>query len=566
MPPSGTERKRVIWTLALLVALALGMRLASVGRLLPHDREPDAFEVYEMQRAQADPALVKGVNFQARYPWFLAWTLAALPAARAPASVSAAEAEEQHLAAAAAPFERVRIAVALLATLQVLLTFFLARRFLPERAALVAVFLVATSLLQLLFSTEARPHGANAGLTLLALITALQLAQGQSLGRLALAVLCSAVAIATFQLGLATLPPLCLACLLLPGRARRTRILLALAAPLVALALAMPWYTNRPYIDSTGVHLASQEGGGHTLFFQGMDFLGSWRGSQMLFEHDPALALLSLGGIVLLLVRARASWSAASTQTRRALLVAGAFAIPYALVITIQGEVYERFLIPLVPFLALAGALFFNWLWRTPAALVLLAVPALSALQFVRLARAPDAYEQTAGWIQEHVSGTAKIALYPDTALPLLYAPEALAAQMQDLSARNLPWVTYQATIPALPQGTPTWNVRCVPRELVGPRSTATPAAVRQWLIDERVEYLVVQHSRLMTNLPLLAHLEQAAGELGEQSFVSRGAAPGLIEDGPVEYQGIRRLAWRQMQQSALGPELRVWKIRQRGN
>jgi len=189
MPPSGAERKRTLWLLALLVLCALAMRLASAGRLLPHFREPDAFEVYEMQRVQRDPALVKGVNFRERYPWFLAWTLAALPPARAPAELNPTEAQAEHLAAAAEPFLRVRLAVAWLATLQVLLVYFLARRFLPGRGALLATFLVATSLLQLLFSTQGRPHGAHAGLALLALIAALQVAELHSWRRLLLAVL-----------------------------------------------------------------------------------------------------------------------------------------------------------------------------------------------------------------------------------------------------------------------------------------------------------------------------------------------------------------------------------------
>jgi hypothetical protein len=521
-----------------------------------------------MQRVQHDPALVKGVNFQERYPWLLAWTLAALPAAHPPEEASAADAEQLHLAAAARPFLRVRIAVALLATLQVLLTFCLARRFLPERGALLATFLVATSLLQLLFSTEARPHGANAGLTLLALIAALQLAQGLSLSRLALAVVTSAVAIATFQLGLATLPPLFLACLLVRGRSLGLRTALALLAPLAALALALPWYTNPPYIDATGVHLASAEGGGHTLFFQGMDFLGSWRGAQLLFEHDPALALLAAAGLVLVLLRARGLWRGASAETRRALAVAGAFALPYTLVITIQGEVYERFLMPLVPFVAIFGAVALAALWQRPRArilaLVMLALPALSAAQFVRLALVPDAYEQAADWIRHNAPGAAKIALFPDNSLPLLYAPAAVATQMQDISARNLPWVTYQATIPALPPGTPTWNVHCLPRQLVAPRAGSNADTLRNWLADERVEYLVVEHSRRMTNMPLLSSLEQAASELGQLAFTSSGAPPGLIEEGGLEYQSIRRFAWRQIRQGALGPELRIWKITRR--
>lgn len=568
MPPPGTGRARTSWILILLVACALGLRLASVGRLLPQDREPDAFEVYEMQRVQHDPALVKGVNFEQRYPWLLAWTLAALPAAHAPQDVSAAQAEERHLATAAHPFVRVRLAVALLATLQVLLTFFLARRFVSERQALLAVFLVGTSLLQLLFSVEARPHGAHAGLALLALIAALQLVEDFGWVRLALAVLTSAAAIATLQLGPSTLPPLFVACLLLRGRRRGLRVALALGAPLAALLLARPWYTSPLSVDAQGIHLASQEGGGHTLSFGVMDFLGSWRGAQMLFEHDPVLALLAGGGILLALAHVRSAWRAAGAATRRALAVASAFALPYALVITVQGEVYERFLMPLLPFLALLGALCAGWIWKLQRAraLVLLALgfAALSALQFARLALVPDTFEQAAAWIRRNVDPQSKVVLFPDDSLPLLYSRESVAAQMQDLSARNVPWVTYQATIAALPPGTRTWNVRCFPREMLRLGHAPDEAELRGWLSEEGVEYLVVEYSLHKWNLPVLPALERAASELGQLAFTSQGSAPDPLEQGPTEYQGIRHLALRELRQSALGPELRIWKITRR--
>ncbi|MBK7645290.1 MAG: hypothetical protein IPJ19_19985 [Planctomycetes bacterium] len=569
MPPSGPARTRAYWILALIVALALAMRVASAGRMLPELREPDAFEVYEMQRVQQDPALVKGVNFDERYPWLLAWTLAGLPAAHPPATVSATDAEELHLAAAARPFLRVRLAVVLLATLQVLLVFFLARRFLPEPWALVACFLVATSLLQLLFATQARPHGAHAGLALLALIAALQLVERFSLARLALAALASCAAIATFQMGFSTLPPLFVACLFAQGQSLKGRVLCAIIAPLAAILLALLWYTNKPYIDASGIHLASAAGGGHTLFFQGMDFLGALRAARLLFEHDPLLALSAGAGLALLLARARGAWKCADASRRRALLVACAFALPYTLVLTIQGEVYERFLVPLLPFAALLGAGFLAWVWswrpvRAPVAVAFLALPAVSALQYVRLALVPDSFEQAADWIRHNVDHEAHIALLPDNSLPLLYSREAVQEQMQDRAARNIPWVTYQATIPALPPGTPTWDVRCVPITVTPPSAGPNEGLMRNWLSEERVDYLVVEYSQRMWRKPIIPSLERAASDMGELVFRSSGSPPGLVDVGTMEFQGIHDFAWRQIRQGALGPQLRIWKLNRR--
>lgn len=561
-------RARTAWILALIVALALGLRLASLDRLLPEHREPDAFEVYEMQRVQADPALVKGVNFHERYPWLLAWTLAALPVAHAPADVASEQAEAEHLARAARPFVLVRGAVALLSTLQVLLVYFLARRFVGEGRALVASLLVATSLLQLLFAVQARPHGAHAGIALLALLAALQLSERFSWARLALSALSSAAALATLQLGFSTLPPLALACWLSRGAGRARRLGLALAAPLAAALLALAWYTNRPYVDAQGIHLARAEGGGHTLSFEQMDFLGTWRGARMLFEHDPVLSVLAAGGLLLLLARARPLWRAADEATRRASLVAAGFALPYLLVITIQGEVYERFLIPLLPFLAILAASAAGWIWRAKLARPLVGAALLLALvssaQFVRLARAPDTWEQAAAFLREHSTPGQRIALFPDNALPLLYSPDSVRAQLEDRAQANVPWVTYQATIPALAPGTRTYEVTSFPAPIALRAKEPDVALMRRWLAEERVDWLVVEFSRRMWRAPLLPSLEEAARAEGELCFTTHGSAEHELELGPAEYQAIERFFARQLAQDALGPQLRVWRITRR--
>ena len=54
-------------------------------------------------------------------------------------------------------------------------TFFLARTFLPGRWALISAALIATSLLDVNFSQQARPHAALAGLAAVTLSAALQL-------------------------------------------------------------------------------------------------------------------------------------------------------------------------------------------------------------------------------------------------------------------------------------------------------------------------------------------------------------------------------------------------------
>ena len=85
---------------------------------------------------------------------------------------------------------------------------------------------------------------------------------------------------------------------------------------------------------------------------------------------------------------------------------------------------------------------------------------------------------------------------------------------------------------------------------------------MRLWLADEKVDYLVVEHSQRMWRKPILPSLEKAASESGTLVFRSTGAPPGLIVQGWMEYQAIEDFAWRQARQGTLGPPLRIWKLR----
>lgn len=561
-----SSNRRPLLALLFVVLGALYLRGASVERLLPEFREPDAFETLEMQFQQGDPAIVKHVVFHERYPWLLAWTLALWPHSPAPADAGL----EQHLELAAEPYVRVRWAVSWLAVLQVGLVYFLARRFLAPYASVLAAFLVSTSLLQLLFSVQARPHGAHAGFALLALIAALRCMEAPSLLRATLATLASTAAIATLQLGYSTLPPLCLAGLCALGKGWRWRLSAALLMPLCAVLAAQAWYTNRPYIDAEGLHLASAQGGGHTLFLSQMDFLGSWRGARMFFEHDPGFATLAAAGLAGVLVLAWPRWKAADAVLRRQVLLALGFAVPYLSVITIQGEVYERFMIPLLPFAALLAAYACCVLWRVcgPARWVVLGLCLLpstwTAWSFARIAQAPNGYEQAAAWVQRHVEPSERIITTPDLSLPLLYSSAAISAGLADGASANMPWISYQATIPALPASERRYEIYPFPAKLSLPSVPPDRIRMREWLWENQARYLVVEVSQRNARRPILGSLEQAAAELGQLVFRSQGSGPALVQQGSLDYQAIEQHALRQWDQDCAGPQLRIYRLRQR--
>jgi hypothetical protein len=555
--------RRILLALCLLVLGALGLRLASTDRLLPEFREPDAFETLEMQHQQGDPAIVKHVVFRERYPWLLAWTLALIPHQPAPDDAGLAE----HLELAADPYERVRIGAALLATLQVALTFCLARRFLPPEQSLLASLLVGTSLLHMLFSVQARPHGPHAGLALLSLIASLRLMERPSAARAVLASLASTSAIAMLQLGYSTIPPLGLACVLAAGKSWRWRLGALALLPATAILLAQLWYTNRPYIDAEGLHLASASGGGHTLFLSQMDFLGSLRGARMFFEHDPLFAVLSAAGLSGALVAAWPAWQSGDRVWRSQVAVAAGFALPYLAVITIQGEVYERFLMPLLPFLALFGAWAFFVVFRAhrglqPLAVLLLLGPCLiGALRFARVARAENGYEQAAAWLMQNAGTDERIVHTPDLTVPLLHSREALEAQLADPASANMPWITYSATIMSLPAGERLFDIRPFPARLSLPSFGPDRERMREWLRENRVRWLVLEISQRNARRPILQSLEDAARDLGTLVFVSRGSGPGIVGQGSLDYQAIEEHALRQIDQTCAGPLIRIYRI-----
>jgi hypothetical protein len=235
----GPGKSGVLLLSAVLLCGAL-LRFAGLARELPHRMEPDAFLVYELQALEKDPAFGGVGKFADRYPSLVPRTLALLPTPPIPAEATGPGNERAHLDAASRPFVLVRALVALASSLGVLGTWLLARRFLPPGAALAAAFLAATSVLALLFATQARPHGIQAALALFAIVASLRVREKPSFARVAVAALLAAAAAATLQNGLFAMLPLAAGIALSEGPAPRGRKLaLAALVPVAAAAAAL---------------------------------------------------------------------------------------------------------------------------------------------------------------------------------------------------------------------------------------------------------------------------------------------------------------------------------------
>jgi hypothetical protein len=244
MEPSRASVATPPWARMVLVGIllsALWLRLDGIDWRLPCFPEPDNHVVRQLIDLESHtPPAQREPSFR-RYPLLLASLARLVPPAKIPKSDDLAA----HLWAANTSALRVRILSAVLSSALVVLTWNLARRFMRPVAALLASAFTATSLLHVLFSQQARPHGAHATFALLAVLSAIRLRENPGWGSYALAGLACGLALGCLQLGIATLLPLVAAHILRDQRrepAPAWRIALPLA---IAGGFAFAFYPGR---------------------------------------------------------------------------------------------------------------------------------------------------------------------------------------------------------------------------------------------------------------------------------------------------------------------------------
>lgn len=561
---------RTTLALALAVcALALGLRLTGLDRLQPHLAEPDAYVVDQVRLHRAPELPEAPPHGYFAYPTALARALAVLPEpAVAPGSADAGRLGA-HLAAAAGDFLRARLAVALLAALFVPGTFLLARRFLPAEGSLVAALLVAVSLLHLVFSQQARPHGAHATAALAATLAAMRFARAPAWRSFALAALAPALALALLHNGLFAFAPLAVALVV----ARRGERRFPLAAGIVPLALGalVVWafYPRPPTLQEEG---GVVEFGGHTLKMAKLDGSGLARAGRFLLDYDPGLAWAALGGLAVLLVglvRRREL----ELGRRADLAVALGYALPYSAALGVFGETADRFLLPLLPFLAcLAGALA-QAAWDAGrrlggvglAALGPLAVcafPVYAAWHWTRVRAAPDTVEQAAAWIRLHLEEDEPVLVTPRLALPLVHSAQALELAREDYVTRRTTWISYQlATWPGagdVPPGLGRWDLRIAPGKLV---NRGGPPEMNAWIDESGARFAVVERSRLTEFLAGTRTLRATIAARGVLQAIFTGEGEGRCLDVPIDYQDTPGYVGRILEARAFGPCIEVWAL-----
>jgi len=544
MNPSSEARSSwVLAVLALICAFSLCVRWIGADFLLPQHQPLDGLvierqmEIYRHPQAgdEQDPGF-------AFYPHLAARLVTQFPELRQALPDDATL--DSQLARAGANWLEFRRASAVLTTLMLLATWLLARRFVGQRWALLATALVATSLLFCFYTADMRLHGIAATANAWAVLACIRLLRRGSLAGYLLAGTACGLALGALQYGLFTLPCLLVAHLLARRQEPRAWWKLALACLPVALCVRVfyPFYfVGQGYFQLRGSNLNLS---GQPLKFDKFDGSGFRTIVETLWSYDPLLCIFGLGGLLLLGLRAVRQHSLGSEHAP--LGVALAFALPYTLVIGMYAETWERFVLNLLPWFAIAAAALFA-LWQRVArrawvpaatACALLAPMTLLDAQLARVRAAPDTCDLAARWVEAQAEPErTDIQAFPFVDLPL-YHSQAVVEEV-GLKPWISRWMAYE--IQHAPQG------RAPRYDLHQPPPASDPALARlladppAWLaarrpdlvllsLDPDIPWLAAMHAELRSTGKLLARFTPRARDDGEACVFLGRHLPGFRE------------------------------------
>lgn len=503
MPAEDRSPRLVLLLLALLTAGALALRLVGIGYLLPYHQEPDGVIVWQasyLERPEGE-GMVELSYPAPFYPRLLARMLSVLPGHShvqvLPASASLAE----HMAAAGEPYLRGRYLIAVLATLAVPATFFLARRFMASGWSLLAAAFMATSLLNLTYSQQARPHCASTSLSLLAMLPIVALVRSGRFWTYVAAGVLTGITLGALQNGVFVVPALCLAHAL--SRKRDWRGFLA-ALAIVAVAV-WGFYS---YLLGNGFtspdHPEEINVGGQSLRWDLLSGDGFRQILHGFWSYEPVLCAIALAGAVIGIVRVARHDDRPDATTLREVCVVLAFPLAFAAVWGWWNVLPARFVNPLIPYLCILGAYGASVVVPklnagleagqrrfacVASAVVLLALPTYASVKLCYLRSHDDTLKVAARWLEEHADRQKDLILYALTVcLPLPVQAEGIEALPV---IYRFPWDHYQLKLPreATASG---YRVHTLFRPNMRREGQILPDTIKSMLAEEQGQYAVV--------------------------------------------------------------------------
>lgn len=443
-----------------LFALSLVLRWTGIDSGMPHIGESDPYIVQQMDVLR-DRGLTDRHMAGWKYPHLVATIAAALPLnLDAPGPEAHLEA---HLAAASKKRIHVRRVAGFMSSLAAPATFLVALRILGLRWALVAGLLAATSLLQLCFSWQARPHGPVAGMAAMATWFCVRFAERPSYTRASAMGVSCALSLSTLHTGAAALGPMGAALVIalrsMAGR-RRHAVAMAVTATSTVAAIGTWFYLRaatgfgvKAAKDAFALDGSEQPGAkvlgtywisDHPLPSDAFTGEGFSVFGQTMWAFDPILGVLAALGTLALL---KAVMRPRSLSPAAWCLLA--FTVPTFGVLCGFTLSYPRFFLIVILPLAIAGAAGGRALVRTlPARHVGTACVAAAcalmffvAAKFAWLRATPDTFAEAAAVLEEQglLDGVVNTTNVPS--FPRLVDPAYLPASMR---WEGHPWERYQ--------------------------------------------------------------------------------------------------------------------------
>jgi hypothetical protein len=256
-----------------------------------------------------------------------------------------------------------------------------------------------------------------------------------------------------------------------------------------------------------------------------------------------------------------------------------AYALPYLVVIGLYQRTYQRFVLPLVPFLAVLAAFGLYVAWRIAAraspragrvlagfAIVVAGVELAWGWRLGQVRARPDTIELATGWLVEHAAPeTDRIEVMPGLDLPLVRTPDSLAHDAFQKNEQSLPWFRHLSD-PGTPAiAAPRYDLRWMSlfaneaRQQAG----ADPIGFARSL-DCRYAVLVVHPAAFRPALRLVRE-----GLASQYPRVARFSPddPDVGEDMPIVHQDDEMpyttpWAWRILRAARVGPSVEIYAVR----
>lgn len=449
-----------------LTLSALGMRLATIDFGLPNDQESDVHifrQVHLLQLEELTPELLKEASI---YPHMLARIILLFEDPLAPPTNPDGMSLAEHLARAGGLHVLTRSIVAVFSVLLIPATWLLARRVFGQGWALFATALVALSLLNLDYGQQARPHSFAAPFTAFAVAAAIRVRHRSDLSSWALYGLSAGLAIAALQNGIAVLIPIAAAFFLREPEGRRwlePRALVALGIIAVFVRVFWPFAFVGSDGAETGIEGGTIRVSDQTMAFS--EFTGEGFPTVLMtvwYYESVTFALALLGVAVWLVSLARRTGDGVPGRGKDVLVML-AYALPYFLVIGMHERAQQRFVVQLLPYLALLatyglrGALL--WLGQggpgsgmVPrlAAVAALTVPLAASLSHMSVRARGTTLDEAGRWVEEHVGADERVGIHLSFDVPLVrrlenqFVDGSFGGEPRKSILAGSPWNSYQ--------------------------------------------------------------------------------------------------------------------------